>query len=89
MEYEWDLVKQELNQVRRGISFDLVRDFEWGAALTAEDERTDYGESRFISIAPIHERLYVLVWTPRGEVVRVISLRKANRREAKLYGNSR
>jgi len=88
MKYEWDLVKQELNQARRGISFNLVHAFEWEAALTGEDKRTDYGESRFISIAPISRRLFVLVWTPRGEAVRVISLRKANKREVRLYDNN-
>ncbi|MBS0414485.1 MAG: BrnT family toxin [Proteobacteria bacterium] len=35
--------------------------------------------------AEFHERLYVVVFVQRGEVMRIISLRKANRREVKLY----
>ncbi|MEK7820022.1 MAG: BrnT family toxin, partial [Pseudomonadota bacterium] len=44
-----------------------------------------YDEPRNVSFGFIGPRLYALVWTPRGTIVRVISLRKANRREIKRY----
>ena len=47
--------------------------------------RTDYGEARFVSLVPIHGRLCVVAWCMRGDTLRVISLRKANQREVKLY----
>jgi hypothetical protein len=60
-------------------------DFDWGNALVAPDDRRDYGEERFVSIGPINGRLHVLIFTARDATVRVISLRKANKREVKQY----
>ncbi len=47
--------------------------------------RQDYAEDRFITVGLLDTRLVVLVWTPRGEVRRFISMRKANDREKALY----
>jgi uncharacterized protein len=49
--------------------------------------RKDYGEPRFITIGSLDGRMVVSVWTPRGAVRRIISLRKANDREKALYGS--
>ncbi|MHB8310385.1 MAG: BrnT family toxin [Metallibacterium sp.] len=49
--------------------------------LEYEDKRHDYGETRFISMGLLDARLVVLVWTPRGEARRIISMRYANERE--------
>jgi uncharacterized DUF497 family protein len=49
------------------------------------DDRYDYGEDRTQTLGLIGGRLHMLVFTMRGDVLRAISLRKANRREAKLY----
>lgn len=57
-----------------------------GKTLTVQDTRQDYGEDRFITIGRLNKRMDVLVWTPRGEVRRIISTRKANDREQALYG---
>jgi len=55
--------------------------------MVVEDVRNDYQEVRFQAIGFIGDRLHVLVFTPRGKVTRVISLRKANRREERHYAN--
>jgi len=47
----------------------------------------DYEEDRFITVGWLQARLVVLVWTPRGEVRRIISMRKANDREQTLYAS--
>ena len=57
-----------------------------GATLTVEDDRQDYGETRFITIGVLDEAMVVLVWTPRDAACRVIGMRKANERERRLYG---
>jgi uncharacterized DUF497 family protein len=62
-----------------------VEEFEWDSALVVEDTRGDYGERRFQALGLIMGRLHALVFTPRAGRVHVISLRKANRREAGLY----
>ena len=56
-----------------------------GASLTIEDDRMEYGETRYITIGFLDERMVVLVWTPRGDVHRIISMRKANDREKAIY----
>ena len=57
-----------------------------GATLTVEDDRQDYGESRFITIGFLDSRMVILVWTPRDDAYRIISMRKANEREQAIYG---
>lgn len=84
---EWDEDKRAANLEKHGVDFSAALEFEWDTALTADDARQDYGEPRFVSIGFIGPRLHVLVWTPRGEQFRVISLRKANAREVKRYAD--
>ena len=57
-----------------------------GATLTVEDDRWDYGEARYITVGFLGDTMVVLVWTPRNEAYRIISMRKANERERQLYG---
>ena len=57
-----------------------------GATLTAEDDRRRYGEIRYITIGFLEHMTIVLVWTPRRDARRIISMRKANERERRLYG---
>ena len=56
-----------------------------GATLTVEDDWRDYGENRYITIGFLDDAMVVLVWTPRGGGQRMISMRKANERERRLY----
>ena len=81
MQYEWDADKARANQEKHGVSFDDVHRFDWESAIEAEDVRYDYGELRMQALGLIDNRLHVLVYTMRGMNVRVISLRKANRRD--------
>ena len=85
MPISFDPKKNERNIALRGIPFELVAEFEWDGALVVEDLRVDYGESRFQALGVIADRLHALVFTPRADVVHVISLRRANRREIKRY----
>ncbi len=85
MNYEWDQNKQVANLARHGVDFIIAEDFEWDTAVEAVDGRFDYGEERWIAFGFIHARLYILVYTQRKTVVRLISLRKANKREREFY----
>lgn len=84
---DWDEGKRQRNIRLHGVDFTAAAGFDRGAALTREDTRNDYGERRFVSIGPIGSRLQVMVWTMRG-ARRIISLRKANGREERLYHGS-
>lgn len=83
--YIYDSVKAAANLAKHGVLFDEAEDFDWEAALVVEDDRFDYGERRFIAIGLIDARAYVLVFSRRGSKVRLISLRKANKREIRRY----
>ena len=58
-----------------------------GATLTLEDERRNHGEDRFIIVGFLDGAMVILVWTPRSEVYRIISMRQANEGERRLYGS--
>ena len=62
-------------------------DFE--RAISVEDTRKDYGEHRLRVLGYIGRRLHAAVITPRGDKIRVISLRRANRREERAYAKER
>lgn len=87
MNIEYDPNKNQVNIENRGIDFGIAVDFDWHTALVIQDERHDYCEERYIAMGRINNRLHVLVFTVRGEVIRVISLRKANKKEVKHYEN--
>jgi len=57
----------------------------WDATLIWQDTRHDDGENRMVALAPIDERLFCVVYVDREDERRIISLRKANRREFDYY----
>ena len=87
IEIEYDPDKNQRNIEERDIDFDIAKEFKWDTALIWQDTRKDYTEPRYSTIGFIHNRLHVLVFTPRNEAIRIISLRKANKREVKRYDN--
>ena len=87
MQYEWDNKKRTANLEKHGIDFADVNLLDWSRALIEPDTRHDYGESRYVVLAPRDDgRLMFIVFTLRGDVLRIISYRKANSREEKKYG---
>ncbi len=83
----YDDDKNQRNIRERGLPFDKMNDFDWDDALVALDDRYDYGEDRYQAVGFIENRLFVVVFTLRGDDIRVISLRKANKREQKRYAD--
>jgi len=81
----FDPDKSARNLRERGISFDRAEDFDFDAALYRIDDRQDYGELRVRVLGFLDGRLHTLVYTERGEDMRIISLRKANRLEMREY----
>ena len=85
MKVEFDAAKRAGTLEQRGLDMARAGEVLEGATLTIEDDRMDYGETRYITIGFLDERMVVLVWTPRGDVHRIISMRKANDREKAIY----
>ena len=85
MQLSWDEPKRQLVLLHRGIDFaDAVEVFA-GPTYDFADTRRDYGEQRMISVGFLNDRMTVVVWTPRGNTRRIISMRKANEREIDQY----
>lgn len=88
MQFEWDSDKANLNAEKHGIRFELAAlVFLDEDRLTAVDDRFDYGEERFITMGHIENRLHVVVYVETEDIIRIISARKANRREQERYAN--
>jgi len=89
MDFEWDEAKSNQCFAERGFDFAYAaRAFFDPDRLIQADTRHSYGEDRYQLLGKIEQRLFVLVYTPRGDVIRIISARKANQREVKLYESS-
>jgi uncharacterized DUF497 family protein len=85
MHIEFDSAKDVANQTKHGVSLSVAGELDREAALVWIDDRFEYGEMRMIGLAPKTEILYYVAFVDRGEARRVISLRRANRREVKHY----
>lgn len=85
MKIEFDPAKHQRNLEKHGIGLSDAQSFDFDAALIAPDKRFDYGEERMNALGWLNGRLHVLTFTLRGDTLRVISLRKANKREVAKY----
>jgi len=85
MKIEFDPAKDAANQAKHGVSLSMAGELNWEAALVWVDGRFEYKETRMIALAPKIGILYYVAFVNRGEVRRIISLRRANRREVKHY----
>jgi len=88
-EIEYDPVKNQLNMLKHGLSFEMVKTIDWSQVLILEDRRNDYQERRYLAFALLLNRLFTLVFTLRNGKIRVISLRKSNDREMLKYERER
>jgi uncharacterized protein len=85
MRIEFDPAKDAANQAKHGVSLAFAAELDWDAALVWGDNRFEYNELRMIALAPKTEILYYVAYVDRGNARRIISLRRANRREVKYY----
>ena len=88
MKFEWHDKKSERNTVKHGISFEMASfAFDDPYALIIEDEKHSLKERRQWLIGDSGEKILVIVFTirtPRGNI-RIVSARRANRRERRIY----
>ncbi len=82
----FDPAKDAANIEKHGVSLSLLGSVLDGETVTREDTRRDYGERRFATYGYVDGRLHAAVWTPRGDGIRAISVRKANAREQDRHG---
>jgi uncharacterized protein len=84
--YVYDPAKDVANRAKHGVSLALAEVLFAGPHLSVTDDRFEYGEVREVAFGLINDRLFVCVYADRKAERRVISLRKANMREVKRYG---
>ena len=87
MKYEWDETKRAANLVKHKIDFELAKEvFDDPCRIEFEDESMDYGEMRLIVIGFATDVLLLtVIYTERGERIRIISARRATPKERSLY----
>jgi uncharacterized DUF497 family protein len=83
MDITYDAAKNARNIAERGLSFDRAADFDFQSANFAFQERG--GELRVVAVGNLDDRLHVLCFTHRSAGIRVISFRKANAREVRIW----
>ena len=81
--YEWDEAKRLSNLAKHGVDFISIVEIDWEKSLF--HTQMVNGEERVLAYAPIYTRLYAIVFVAKFDAIRIISFRKANRREVKRY----
>ena len=90
MNFKWGDAKNEICLKERGFDFAYAaRAFFDRDRIVRPDMRYGYGENRYQLMGVIDDRLFVVIYTYRKDVIRIISARKANSREVKLYDNDK
>ncbi len=85
MHIDFDPEKDATNLSKHGVSLAAAARLDWDAALAWIDGRADYGEMGIVALAPIGDRLFLVVFVDRENLRRIISQRRANRREVNHY----
>ena len=87
LQFEWDEPKARTNLAKHGVSFEEASTvFADSLSITIDDPAHSEAEDRFIILGHSHrQRLLVVVHNERGDRIRLISARRANRNERKQY----
>ena len=83
--FSWDETKRRSNIRKHGIDFTDAEKIFRGFTLTAEDDREAYGEQRFSTLGLLQDQVVAVTHTERAGFIRIISIRKATKREARFY----
>lgn len=85
MRFRWEEAKRHGNLKKHGLDFSDAEAVFAGLTFTFADDRFDYGECRFTTIGRLDEVVVIIAHTETEKEVRVISMRKANKREQAQY----
>jgi uncharacterized DUF497 family protein len=88
VQFDFDSSKDATNLSKHGLSLAAAAELSWEAALVWLDDRADYGEVSMVALAPIGDMLFFVAFVDRGSTRRILSLRRANRREVNHYVNA-
>lgn len=88
MGFEWDAAKARINKAKHGVDFELAPEFDFANAVIVIDDSEIYGEERLVATGIIDLSVYVMVYVEHDETIRVISLRRATKKEIANYVES-
>jgi len=83
--FRWDEKKRKLNLAKHGIDFADASAIFDGPLVTVEDTREPYGERRYIALGLLEDIVVSIVYTERDDEIRIISIRKALKHEARFF----
>ena len=84
IQFEWDDKKSSSNKTKHGIDFDTAKDL-WNDSNCVEIETSYPIKERTILIGKVKNKLWTAIFTQREDTIRIISVRRARKRETKLY----
>jgi uncharacterized DUF497 family protein len=86
--FEWDAAKAASNEMKHGVRFErAIAVFLDPDRMDIDVSRSDDAEFRRKVVGLIENRLFAVIYTKRGESCRIISARRANRKEERNYGH--
>lgn len=85
----WDENKSDANRAKHGLSFEAVSDFDWDDPVIVDRSRHEDGEARYAAIGMLNDKLHTVVFTQRNSDIRIISLRRSNRKEENTYAKTK
>jgi uncharacterized DUF497 family protein len=85
MDFEWDGQKNQSNIEKHGIDFEFAKEIFGDVWLSKLDNRKDYGEDRFLALGLLEKFVLLVVYTQRKHKIRLISARRANAEERRIY----
>ena len=85
MRLSWDEAKRIRTLAARDLDFADAALVFAGPTLEFEDDRKNYGEHRIVCVGFLRGRMVVTIYVQRGAARRIVSMRKANDREQKIY----
>ncbi len=88
MNFEWNEQKNKINILKHGIDFADIQEIFSSPILIKSDNRRDYNEQRWIGLGSLKDIIVVFVFTKRDKNLRVISIRKENKKERNIYNEA-
>jgi uncharacterized DUF497 family protein len=85
---DWDQRKRQANLKKHSFDFVDANEVFDGVTFTYEDDRLSYDEQRFVTLGSLRGNVVSIVHTEQGDRIRVISMRKATKRECEIYFQS-
>lgn len=83
--FEWDEAKRLANIRKHGFDFEGIEEVFAGPIFTVEDDRFEYGETRFVTLGLFKSRIVYIVHNESVDSIRIISVRKASKYEAEEF----